>query len=104
MRFLFLAAVAGAALNAGEVVADCSCLCLDGAYRPVCTSAEEVGQNRGLCLALASQSCPEAPEVDGLTSYAAPVEGVENCRQTQVFDGNAGDFVAARVCDVVPTD
>lgn len=104
MRFLLFLAVVCAALTGAGAAADCSCLCLDGAYRPVCTSADEVGQNRDLCLSLASQSCPEAPEGAALSSHPAPVEGVENCRQTQVFDGRAGDFVTARVCDVVPAD
>ena len=103
MRFLsIVAALAGLALTPTYAAAECSCLCLDGVYQPVCTSAEEVGANRGLCQAQAGLGCPTPTDAAELESYAAPVDGVANCRQAQVYDAAAGDFVAARVCDVAP--
>lgn len=97
---MLLAAVAAFVLNPLAARADCSCLCLDGAYRPVCTSAEEVAQNRGLCHALAEQTCPVAAGTDALASFAPPAEGVKNCREAAVFDAGAGEFLTTRVCDV----
>lgn len=105
MRLLIPLAVAAVLASSPTAVrADCSCLCLDGAYRPVCTSAEEVTQNRDLCLALAQRSCPAAPAGDALATYAPPTEGVQNCREAEVFDDASGGFVTARVCDVALED
>ncbi|HEX7035343.1 MAG TPA: hypothetical protein VF210_06185 [Pseudomonadales bacterium] len=101
MRFLIpVAVVAALASSPAAVRADCSCLCLDGAYRPVCTSAEEVSQNRNLCLALAQRTCPAAPAGDSLATLHPPTEGVDNCREAEVFDDASGEFLTARVCDV----
>jgi hypothetical protein len=104
MRFLMIAVLSGLALAPMSAAAECSCLCLDGSYQPVCTSAEEVGPNRGLCQAQASQGCPTPTQAAELERYDAPVDGVANCRQAQVYDAAAGDHVMARVCDVAPAD
>ena len=102
MRFLpTVAVLAALSFAPGSAFAECSCLCVDGALRTVCTGSEEVNASRSLCLAQASQqACPPAPALAEPEAYAAPMEGVENCRKAQIFDAGAGDHVAARICEV----
>jgi hypothetical protein len=102
MRFLPVAfALCGLSLAPMQAAADCSCLCVDGTFRPICTSADEVVPNRGLCLARTTQACPRAPQAEP-ESFAPPVDGAENCRQAQVYDAAEGEYLPARVCDVMP--
>jgi hypothetical protein len=30
------------------------------------------------------------------------MEGVQNCRDAQVYDASSDDYVVARICDVTP--
>lgn len=101
MRFLFVAAaVAALSLLPAAGFADCSCLCVDGKLQAVCTESGEVAGNRGICQVRAAETCPTPPDVGELETYQAPEEGVENCRQAQVYDAASGDYLTARVCDV----
>jgi hypothetical protein len=98
------AVVAAGCLAPLPALAECDCLCLDGTYRTVCTAANEVQASGGLCLGRALQGCPSDPQAPSPQAYPAPLDGVNNCRDARLYDASAGDYVAARVCDVVPQD
>jgi len=102
MRFLSVFCVFGALwLMSSSASADCSCLCVDGAPKTVCTSSEEAAASPNACLLQASNRiCPEAPALAEPQSYDAPVEGVVNCRKAQIYDAASDGHLAARVCDV----
>ena len=102
MRFLsFFTAFAALWLMSSSASADCSCLCVDGAPKTVCTSSEEVAANSGMCRVQAShRACPEAPALTEPESYDAPMEGVANCRKAQIYDAATDGHLTARVCDV----
>ena len=102
MQFLpLLAVLAAVSLTPGGVSADCSCLCVDGAAKTVCTSSQEAAANTGLCQVQAStRACPEAPALSEPESYDPPVEGAANCRKAQIYDAATDGHLAARVCDV----
>lgn len=88
------------AFAAAPAAARCGCLCVNGSYTAICTAPEEVGGNRGICHARAGRGCPSEPPAEAPAAYAAPVEGVRNCRSAQVYDAAADAYVTARVCDV----
>jgi hypothetical protein len=101
MRTPMVLALAGMLTGAPYAGADCACLCVDGAWQTVCTSARERGATVDLCpLRTAAAECPAPPAQAPRQSYAAPEDGVGNCRDVQVYDPAAAAYVGARVCDL----
>ncbi len=88
-------------LAASGAWAACECLCLDGAPKTVCSSAEEMAATGDLCHLRPAMRCPQLA-VPEARSYPAPVEGVGNCRDARVLDPASGDQITARVCDMRP--
>ncbi len=84
--------------------AQCACLCVDGALKTVCGDPQDARDHPGLCGAAgARQACPAPPEASAAPErYAAPVDGVANCRDARIYDASSAGYVNARVCDAVP--
>jgi len=84
--------------------ASCECLCLDGAPKTVCSSAEEMFASGDLCYLRPAMQCPEVTTPAAQRrSYPAPIEGVGNCRDAVVGHPASGDELTARVCDMRPS-
>lgn len=90
----------GAAFASSQVMAECSCLCVDGELKTVCTSADEAGAGPALCGSLKNLACPEAPALDDAKTYDPPDGGAENCRDAQVYDVASGDYLPTKICDM----
>jgi len=84
--------------------AGCECLCLDGAPKTVCSSAEEMSGTGDLCYLRPQLQCPEVAAPAAGRSYPAPFDGVGNCRDAVVGHPASGDEITARVCDMRPND
>ena len=81
----------------------CSCLCVDGAPRTLCTDILEAQLHPSLCGPAARNACPPlaADQVGERASYDSPfVEGV-GCREVRVWNPSSGGYTAVRVCDVL---
>lgn len=102
MRSLKLLAVLPLSFAASAGWAGCECLCLDGAPKTVCSSAEELMSTSDLCYLRPQMQCAEVAAPDDVQRYAAPVEGAGNCRDALVSDPASGDQITARVCDMRP--
>lgn len=93
---------AGLSTAPGSALATCACLCLDGTFRTVCSAPEALQNTADVCQARSGQGCASPPQRDQTRTYPAPAEGVGNCRDAQVFDAAADDYIVVRVCDVAP--
>lgn len=91
---------AGLSLWSLPVQADCACLCLEGTFRPVCTSPQALGGNLGICQALTGQGCSSPPPAHPPAAYDPPLDEAQNCRDAQLHDAATDAFVVAKVCDV----
>lgn len=84
----------------------CSCLCVEGSLRTLCTNIVEAQLNPALCGPTASIYCPalSADEVGEREIYDSPfAEGV-GCREVRVWDPASEGYTAVKVCDVLPGD
>jgi hypothetical protein len=93
---------AGLSTAPGSAMAACACLCLDGSYRAVCTAPDALQSTADVCQARFGQGCASPTAPNEARTYPAPAAGVDNCRDAQVFDAAADDFIVVRVCDVAP--
>jgi hypothetical protein len=78
--------------------AACSCQCLDGAPKTLCTSVEEAAENPDLCTA-DPPLCPAVGTPITPQRFVAP-DGAQNCRAAELWDPSEGeDASIAKVCD-----
>ncbi len=87
---------------APAATAICSCQCMNGEPRTLCTDFAEARSQRDLCgrppHRLACAPAPEAVEAP----LDAPIEGAHGCRTTTLWDPNAGAYATpVRVCETV---
>ena len=82
----------------------CSCLCVEGSPRTLCTEILEAQLNPSLCGPSTLTVCPPlAPdEVGERTSYTSPFPNGLNCREVRVWDPASDGYAAVKVCDVLP--
>ncbi len=84
----------------------CSCLCVEGTPRTLCTEILEAQLNPTMCSSAAFDLCPtqNAEDVGDRATYVSPfAEGV-NCREVRVWDPIDAGYVAVKVCDVISGD
>ncbi len=89
---------------APPVFGRCSCLCVEGSPRTLCTDILEAQLNPSLCSPAALSLCPALPtaEIGERRIYDSPFgEGV-NCREVRVWDPASDGYTAVKVCDVLP--
>ena len=89
---------------APPVFGHCSCLCVEGSPRTLCTGILEAQLNPSLCSPAAASLCP-ALSVDELgerRSYVSPFNAGVNCREVRVWDPVSDGYRAVKVCDVLP--
>lgn len=92
LRVLAISAFAAAAA-AGQVLAACECLCVDGRVEAVCASAIEA---RPVC---PPAVCPVVtPSVRPVEPPAVAPVGATRCVQQQVFDPATRQYEWRRIC------
>ncbi len=85
--------------------ANCSCQCVEGVARTVCTSIDEARANPTQCrVGAAAIACSAAPTaVEPPQRYAAP-SGASDCRERRVWDPATNAYtLLAKICDLDAT-
>lgn len=98
MRFMLVAMLMGFGASAWS---DCACFCVEGELTTMCTDASQAQDSPNLCPPSSSASCPQSFSTDGASSYEAPNEHAENCRDVKVYDAVRGEYVTAKACNVI---
>jgi hypothetical protein len=91
-------------LASSGAAASCTCQCVEGAARTVCTSIEEAQANPSRCdEAGRTIACTAPPTAtDAPQRYAAP-SGASDCRERRLWDPKTNTYdVIAKVCDLAP--
>lgn len=88
-------------LFASPAVAQCGCVCVEGAPVTLCATLDEARLNVDACGARAPESCPVSLDAPVRQVYPSPVDGAINCREVRVHD-DAGAQASRKVCDVEP--
>lgn len=83
--------------------ADCSCQCVEGVARTLCTRIDEAARNPIACGDTA-RMCPAPAGASDVERYDPP-PGAVDCRSARILDPETGAYsLAARVCDVADAD
>lgn len=88
------------AIWAAPASANCSCQCIEGTPRTLCTRVDEAQANPSACGAGAQEIvCPSAPaSAETLQHYTPPI-GAADCLGQRLWDPRSGSYsVIAKVC------
>jgi hypothetical protein len=91
-----------AVVGSGAADAACSCQCVDGVARTLCSSIDEAQGDPVACLSAAGpRDCPRPdPEEAPPLLYEGPA-GAAHCRAAQLWDPRVGGYtVTAKVCEL----
>jgi hypothetical protein len=83
--------------------ADCSCQCVEGVARTLCTHIDEAARRPATCGDTAPVCPPPATPAD-VERYDPP-PGASHCRSARILDRETGAYsLTARLCDVADAD
>lgn len=82
----------------------CSCQCLEGRARTVCTTLDEAVAGGDACRhGLQRVTCPDAAPPAPAQPLESPAAGAYECRTTHLLDPAANTYsIPARVCETTP--
>ena len=88
-------------LGGPAVSADCSCQCVEGAARTVCSSLEDAQKNPNRCgVGDARVNCPLPPAPAEAPIQYAPPAGASACRDARLWDPRSTAYtVHAKLCE-----
>ena len=100
-RMLITPLMAGFAFIANPAWANCSCQCVEGAARTVCTSVDEARADPSACGVLPHRvACEPASQTAAPPRRFDPPPGAKNCHAVRMWDPRRNDYsVIAKVCD-----
>jgi hypothetical protein len=89
---------------ATPAAAICSCQCIEGVARTLCSRQEEARENPSACGTGAQKvACVAAPPPPNLPERFAPPDGASDCRAQRLWDPHTDRYsVVAKVCDLDP--
>ncbi len=92
------------AASATPAAAVCSCQCIEGVARTLCSRQEEARENPSACGTGAQKVvCVAAPPPPDLPERFAPPDGATDCRAQRLWDPHSDRYsVVAKVCDLDP--
>jgi len=93
--------VAVLAMFGASAWSNCACFCVEGQLQTLCTDLGDAQSGPNLCPDSSSASCPQQFNTDGASSYDAPDEHAQNCRDLKIYDAVRGEYVTAKACDVL---
>src|SRR5262245_10560917 len=80
-------------LSAPSASAACTCRCVEGVARTICTTLEEAAANPQLCTSMTPHAeCPPAPAGFEPQQFAPPVPGAQDCREARLWDPETGSY------------
>ena len=90
------------ATAAMPAAATCSCQCIEGVARTLCSRQEEARENPSACGTGAQRVvCAAAPPPPSLPERYAPPDGATDCRSQRLWDPHSDRYsVVAKVCDL----
>jgi len=90
------------AIRAAPASANCSCQCIDGVARTVCSRVDEAQANPNACGTGARKTvCAAAPAPAETPQRYTPPAGGADCRGRRLWDPRSGSYsVIAKVCDL----
>jgi len=97
MKTAFLIALMGVGIwglfNTGFVLAECSCVCVQGEVRALCTSSLDI---EPIC---PPRVCPiTPPSIEPIQRPSVPPIGTSRCVQKQVYNEYTGKYEWREVC------
>ncbi len=81
-----------ASLSSSAVLADCTCVCVDGLNRPLCSEVTDI---EPVC---PPKVCPDAPAAKPLEPYRLPPFDARNCSMKYLYNKYAERYEWRQVC------
>ena len=100
MRWMVGMLLLGAVAASAGAEAACSCQCIDGVARTLCSTIDEARENPALCRDAAGLIACPAPRTPNAapTLYDGP-DGTAGCHGAWLWDPDSGEYVVeAKVC------
>ena len=90
------------AAAAAPAAAICSCQCIEGVARTLCSRPEEARENPSACgIGAQKIACVAAPPPADPPERYAPPDGGRDCRSQRLWDPHTDRYsVVAKVCDL----
>jgi hypothetical protein len=86
----------------GAADAACSCQCIDGVARTLCSSVDEARDNPAACRTAAGPiDCPPPDQLEPAPALYEGPAGAAHCRAARLWDPDSGGYaVSAKVCQL----
>ena len=90
------------ACGAGSAAANCTCQCIEGVARTLCTTLDEAQANPTRCgTGEQKVACAVAPTSAAAPQRYEPPSGAVDCRGARLWDPKTDSYgVVAKVCDL----
>src|SRR5262245_65681345 len=87
-------------LSAPSASAACTCRCVEGVARTICTTLEEAAANPQLCTSVTPHAeRPPAPAGFEPQQFSPPGPGAQHCREARLWNPEPGtDTITTKVC------
>lgn len=94
--------VGAVACGAGSVSANCTCQCIEGVARTLCTTLDEAQADPSACgRGVQKVACEIAPTSAAAPQRYEPPHGAVDCRGARLWDPHTNSYgVVAKVCDL----
>ena len=91
----------GGILVSGAAAAACSCQCIEGVARTLCSNIDEARGNPTACVTAAGPvDCPRPALDPAPVLYEGPA-GAAHCRAARLWDPDSGGYaVTAKICEL----
>jgi hypothetical protein len=102
MQWMIGTLLLGGLAYSGMAAATCSCQCIDGVARTLCSTLDEARGNPSLCRDAAGLiACPTPQSPNAAPALYDGPEGTAGCHGARLWDPNSGEYgVEAKVCEL----